>query len=171
MGMFKPKMYYQDIFHIDYALLKEKGIKMLIFDIDNTTVKVKEKLPSFEVKKLINKLKNDFIVALASNNKSARVKEIGKYLNVLAFYSVLKPSKKLKKLMLLKECHVQMEEVAIIGDQIVTDIFMGNRLHMLTVLVDPIENQDLKITYFNRFLEKIIMRRIKVVRGEYYDQI
>ena len=45
--------------------------------------------------------------------------------------------------------HIKMEDVAIIGDQIITDVFMGNRLHMTTVLVDPITDNDLKITYFN----------------------
>ncbi len=169
MTMFRPKMYYQDIFHVNYALLKKKKIKMLIFDIDNTTVKVNEKHPSDEVVRLINDLKKDFLIALASNNKSERVKEIGKYLDVHAFYSVLKPTKKLKKL-LLRKYDVKMEEVAIIGDQIVTDVFMGNRLKMLTILVDPLEEKDLKVTYFNRWLEKRIMKRIKFIKGEYYEK-
>lgn len=170
MGKFRPKMYYQDIFHINYSLLKAKGIKMLIFDIDNTTVKVNDKLPSIEIKNLLKKLKDNFTVALASNNKSVRVKEIGKFLGVHAFYSVLKPTKKLKRLLHHKQYNIKMEEIAIIGDQIVTDIFMGNRLNMLTILVDPLEEQDLKVTYFNRFLEKRIMKRIKFVRGEYYEE-
>ena len=64
-----------------------------------------------------------------------------------------------------------MNSVAIIGDQVVTDIFMGNRLHMHTILVDPLGNKDLKVTYFNRWLENKIMKRIKVKRGDYYEEI
>ena len=169
MSLFRPKMYYQSIFKVNYSLLKEKGIKLLIFDIDNTTVKVNSDLPMDEVKGLTDRLKKDFDIALASNNKIKRVKKIGDYLGIHAFYSVVKPSKKLKKL-LLKKFDVKMEEVAIIGDQVVTDIFMGNRLNMLTVLVDPIEKQDLKVTFVNRKLEKLIMKMMKLKRGNYYEK-
>ncbi len=64
-----------------------------------------------------------------------------------------------------------MREVAIIGDQIVTDIFMGNRLHMYTVLIDPMANKDLRITYFNRWLERRILKIIRLKRGEYYEEV
>ena len=64
-----------------------------------------------------------------------------------------------------------MNNVAIIGDQIMTDINMGNRLGMKTILVDPLGEKDLKITFFNRLMEKIVLKRIKVKRGEYYEEI
>ena len=47
---------------------------------------------------------------------------------------------------------------------------MGNRLNMHTILVDPLGKKDLKITFFNRWLEERIMKRIKVKRGEYYEE-
>ena len=170
MGIFKPNMYYKSIFDVDYQKLKNKNIKVLIFDSDNTIITYDEDLPSDKVKELIMKLSKDFKIFIASNNKKERVRKIGKHMNVHAFYSVVKPTKKLRKL-LLKKFDVLMDEVAIIGDQIVTDIFMGNRLHMWTILVDPLGEKDLKITYFNRFLEGIIMKRIKIKRGEYYEEV
>ena len=170
MSKFKPKMYFKNIFDINYDKLKKLNIKVLIFDSDNTIITYDEELPSDKVVKLIRKLSNDFKIFIASNNHKERVRKIGKYLGVHGFYSVVKPTKKLRKL-LLKKYEVEMNEVAIIGDQIVTDIFMGNRLNMLTVLVDPLGEKDLKITYFNRWLEKKIMKRIKIYRGEYYDEV
>ena len=168
MGRFKPEMYCKSVFDIKYDVLKEKGIKVLIFDLDNTIMTYDETVPRDGVVSLFEKLSKDFKVFIASNNKEKRVKRIGKYMNVHAFYSVVKPTKKVKKL-LLHKYDVKMNEVAIIGDQVVTDIFMGNRLHMHTILVDPLGERDLKITYFNRWLEKRIMKRIKLKRGEYYD--
>ena len=41
---------------------------------------------------------------------------------------------------------------------------------MHTILVDPIGTKDLKVTYFNRFLEKIILKIIKLKRGDYYHE-
>ena len=59
-------------------------------------------------------------------------------------------------------------------DQIVTDIIGGNRLKATTVLVEPLGKKDLKITSFNRFLEKKIIKRLekqdKFKKGEYYDK-
>ena len=168
MKVFKPKSYYKSIFDVNYNLLKKKNIKVIIFDLDNTIITVDEDYPNEEIKKLFEKLNKDFKIFIASNNKKERVRRIGKYMNVHAFYSVTKPTKKIRKL-LLKKYDVKMDEVAIIGDQVVTDIFMGNRLKMYTILVDPLGEKDLKITFFNRCAEKIVMKRIKLKRGEYYD--
>jgi len=162
-------MYYKSIFDIKYDILKKKNIKVLIFDSDNTIITYDEKVPDKKVVELFQRLSNDFKLFIASNNKKERVRRIGNHLNVHAFYSVVKPTKKIRKL-LLRKFSVKMEEVAMIGDQIVTDIFMGNRLHMYTILVDPLSDKDLKITYFNRWLERGIMKRIKLKRGEYYEE-
>jgi HAD superfamily phosphatase (TIGR01668 family) len=170
MSIFKPKVYYKSIFDINYEYLKKKNIKVIIFDLDNTIITVDEDYPSDKVVELFKKLNNDFKIFIASNNKKERVRRIGKYMNVHAFYSVVKPTKKIRKL-LLKKYDVKMSEVAIIGDQVVTDIFMGNRLKMYTVLVDPLGEKDLKITYFNRWLEKRIIKIIKLKRGEYYEEV
>ena len=170
MGNFKPKMYYKSIFNINYDWLLKKGIEVLIFDLDNTIMTVDEELPREEVVELFKKLNKDFKVFIASNNLKERVRRIGKYLDVHAFYLVRKPSGKIKKL-LLSKITVNMNNVAIIGDQIMTDINMGNRLGMKTILVDPLGEKDLKITFFNRLMEKIVLKRIKVKRGEYYEEI
>lgn len=169
MRIFKPRMYYKSIFDINYDILKKKNVKVLIFDSDNTIITYDEKVPNEKVVELFKRLSNNFKVFIASNNKKERVRIIGNHLNVHAFYSVVKPTKKIRKL-LLRKFSVKMEEVAVIGDQIVTDIFMGNRLHMYTILVDPLSDKDLKITYFNRWLERGIMKRIKLKRGEYYEE-
>ena len=168
MGKFKPEMYFKSIFDIKYNLLKEKGIKVLIFDLDNTIVLVNESIPNNKVIDLFSKLNKDFKIFIASNNYKDRVRKVGDALGVHAFYLVRKPSGKIKKL-LLKKCTVEMNEVAVIGDQIMTDINMGNRLGMHTILVDPMGEKDLKITFFNRCAEKIILKFIKLKRGNYYE--
>ena len=168
MGKFKPEMYCQSIFTINYNLLKEKNIKVLIFDLDNTIINAYSSMPDDDVVKLFAELRQEFQVFIASNNKKGRVRSIGKYLGVHAFYTVFKPTIRIKKL-LLRKVQVNMQEVAIIGDQIITDILMGNRLHMYTILVDPLGNKDLKITWLNRFVEKRIMKKINLFRGNYYE--
>ena len=63
-----PDIYKRNIFDINYKKLKDEDIKCLIFDLDNTLVKI----DSIEVDKktieLITKLKKDFIVLIVSNS-------------------------------------------------------------------------------------------------------
>ena len=69
--------------------------------------------------------------------------------------------------------HLKNSEIAMIGDQLVTDVLAGNRFGAYTIYVDPLGKKDLKITYFNRFIERRIInhyqRKGKFKRGEYYE--
>ena len=68
--------------------------------------------------------------------------------------------------------HLKKNEMCMIGDQIVTDVLAGNRFRIMTVLVDPLGDADLKITGLNRKIEaKIIKKYTKAgifERGKYY---
>ena len=46
MQNFIPDMYQKSIYDIDYKKLKEKGIKCLLFDLDNTLVPVNIDIPT-----------------------------------------------------------------------------------------------------------------------------
>lgn len=167
MKIFKPCEYHKSIFDINYNKLKKKNINLIIFDLDNTILEPDKDLPNNNIKELFNKLQNDFKLVIASNNKKERVGKVANYLSCDKLYSIGKPTKKIKKF-IDKRYHIKMENTCIIGDQIVTDIFMGNRLGMYNILIDPISNKDLKVTYINRFLEKRILKILKLKRGDYY---
>ena len=166
---FIPRMYKKDVFSINYDALKKKNIKLLIFDLDNTLSLVDELVPSKEIEKLINNLSKEFTIIVASNNSYQRVSNFCKALNCQFLSSSMKPTKKLTRF-LNKNFNYTFNEIAIIGDQIVTDIFLGNRSKFLSILVDPKGQKDLKITSLNRFIENIIKKRINFKKGEYYEK-
>ena len=60
-----------------------------------------------------------------------------------------------------------------IGDQIVTDVLAGNRFKIMTILVDPLGEKDLKITGLNRKIEYRIIKHYQkrgvFERGKYYE--
>ena len=166
---FIPKSYQRDVFQINYDKLKAKGIKLLIFDLDNTLSLIDETIPSLEIKKFINHLSKDFKILIASNNKEGRVKLFCQELNCDYIYSSLKPTKKISRFVKKKYAY-KNDEIAIIGDQLVTDIFLGNRSHMYPILVDPKGEKDLKITSINRFIERKIKKKIDFKKGVYYEE-
>ena len=168
MKKFIPKMYQKNIYTINYPKLKEKGIKLLIFDLDNTIGSVQEEVMNKRTADFLNKLASDFTIVIASNSKEERVK---KFCSPVKFYYVslsLKPTGK-SFMKIKKKYHVAYQEMAMIGDQIITDIFGANCLNIYTILIDPIDN-DLKITSLNRKLEEIINKKNKLIRGNYYEE-
>lgn len=171
--LFYPKMYKKSIFEIPYDKLKNKKIKVLLFDLDNTIGKIEEGTASKEVQTLIKKLSKDFKIAIVSNNSSKkRVGGFAESLNVDYFYFAKKPSTKcIRKAM--KKYVVSPDNIAMIGDQIITDILAANRIKCMSILVDPLAKKDLKITYLNRFIENRIIKHYNrkdiFARGEYYE--
>ena len=171
MGLFKPDIYKKTIYDINYKQLKKDGIKCLIFDLDNTLGLISHKNCPQEAKDLINKLKEDFIIVISSNNTKRRIKPYLEELGIEGTSWSMKPS--IKSLIYIKAKYkLHKKEMCIIGDQIVTDILSGKRFHIKTILVDPLGDKDLKITGLNRNIEaKIIAKYEKrglFKRGKYY---
>ena len=59
-----------------------------------------------------------------------------------------------------KELGEKSENIAIVGDQIFTDIIGGHRCNMYTILVDPINEKDFWYTMWKRPIEKKIKSKI-----------
>ena len=172
MNLFRPTMYRKDIFEIDYQKLKEKGITCLIFDLDNTLGMIDQKKCPAKVKKLLRRLQKDFLILINSNNTRSRLTPYLNELGVGGYSFALKPStRNLAKIK--KTYNLKKKEMVMIGDQIVTDILSGNKFKIMTILVDPLGEKDLKITGLNRQVEAKIVRyyqkRGVFERGKYYE--
>ena len=173
MKKFYPKNYVKTIYDIPYQKLKEENIRCLIFDLDNTIAYIDQKKVDLKTKKLFSKLKKDFILIIISNNYKKRVKPYAEILHCDYVSFAMKPLlhgyRKISKKYNLKK-----EEMCMIGDQLVTDILVGNRYQINTILVDPLGKKDMKITSFNRFIENKIFKyyeKNKIMkRGTYYEE-
>ena len=173
MDKFIPDMYQKSIYHIDYDKLWEDGIRCILFDLDNTCVPYVEKVPSKKLISLFDSLKDmGFKVIIFSNASKKRLEPFKNELLVDCSYSSKKPSKR-KFLKVLKMFNFDLSEVAIIGDQLFTDIFGGNRIGIKTILVNPMSDKDMPITKIFRFLEKIQYRKMSkrgiLILGKYYE--
>lgn len=169
---FYPNMYQKNIQDINYKKLKKLGIKCLIFDLDNTIALIDQHVITDDTKRLLMELKNDFQIIIISNNITKRVKSYADYLECDFVANAAKPlSKGYQKIK--KKYGLKKEEMCMIGDQIVTDIYGGNHYGMFTILVDPLGEKDLKITSLNRFIEKKILKHYEkkqiMKKGEYYE--
>jgi len=174
MKIFVPDKYYKDIYDIDYKKLKESGIKTILYDLDNTLALISEGKPPKKVLDFIHKLRLDFDIYIVSNNNYKRIyKFCHEFEPDAEFVSfALKPlTKGFKEVQ--KKKKYKKREMCVVGDQLMTDVFGGNRFGCMTILVDPLGKKDLKVTFFNRFLENRIINHLSkkqiLERGKYYE--
>ena len=160
MEVFLPDIYQKSIYTIDYTKLFNRGIKCLLYDLDNTIVSKNDSEPPAKAKALFTSLKQKgFKVILFSNSPSIRLKTFKKSFGIDGISSARKPFPgKLRKL--LKEYGYLEDEVAIIGDQLMTDVKVGNTVGITTILVNPISEKDFWVTKFNRYREKRKMKEL-----------
>lgn len=154
-----PNVHFKNVREITLEFLHKNGINALILDVDNTLIDYDKNLPS-ETVKWADELKNNDIklYILSNTNKKEKVKMVAQKLGVEYEFFAKKPLKigfkKVQKI--LKE---PSEKIAVVGDQIFTDVIGGNRCKMFTILVDPIEEKDIWITMIKRPLENAIKKK------------
>lgn len=173
MSVFLPDIYQKSVYAINYESLKNAGIRIILFDLDNTIAPVKSLEPSKKMKDLFEEIKSIGIrPIIMSNSDKRRVEPFKEGLFVDAACSSKKPLKgKYKKILELYD--VKPNEVAAVGDQILTDIFGANRMGFISILINPVSTIDLGFTKINRKIENTILRhytkRGVFARGEYYE--
>lgn len=153
-----PDKHVKKVEDISYDELQRKNIKAILLDIDNTIINYEREIKE-PVVEWINKSKTYNIeICLLSNNTQKKVEEIANKLKVKYVYSSGKPAKK-GYCRAMKLLNVKNTEIAVIGDQIFTDVYGGNRLNMHTILVEPIEVKDIWITKIKRPLENLVLTK------------
>ena len=149
------------IYEISHLKLQNEGIKSLLIDVDGTLLSRQSNIVPINVKNWIKESKKLFSLYLISNNPSnERIRKIAKELDIRYKSNALKPRKKIT-LDVISEMNEDSKNIAIIGDRIFTDILVGNRLGMYTILVDSVDPYGERIENNNfqsieRYLARII---------------
>lgn len=154
--MLMPKLRVDTVYDIDLEGLYAQGYRGIITDLDNTLVGAKAPDATPELIEWFARVKEvGFKLVIVSNNNLNRVSVFATPLDIQYVHSARKPSnvpfRKAMNMMGLKP-----EETMVVGDQMLTDVFGGNRLGLYTVLVLPISIDDEGfMTRFNRRVERI----------------
>ncbi len=136
--LFVPNERVQSVEDIRPEPLIEAGYKTLFLDVDNTLVPYGQRLLSLQKIHWVEGLKMAGLsVFLVSNNSShRRIKKIADQLSVYGIYFALKPfSFSLNSF--AEDLGVNPRESVVIGDQVLTDILVGNWIGAYTILCDP----------------------------------
>ena len=150
------------IYEISHLKLQNEGIKSILIDVDGTLLSRQSNVIPKDVKNWIKESKKLFSLYLISNNPSnERIKKIANELDIRYKSNALKPRKKIT-LDIISEMNEELKNIAIIGDRIFTDILVGNRCNIQTILVKRLGREGLPIKLnLTLILEKLISNFVK----------
>ena len=142
--MIKPNAEFDIITDITIDFLKENNIKGLILDVDNTLIDLsRNKIDGLD--DWINSMIESGIkIAIVSNGRKKH--------GLIYVFFALKPFKRgIKKAR--KELDLCYNEIAEIGDQIFTDVWVSNKTKMFSILTKPVEMEKSFLQKFKRKIE------------------
>jgi HAD superfamily phosphatase (TIGR01668 family) len=137
--LFVPDIKLRSIYEITPELLKEKGISLLLIDMDNTLMPYLTETPTDELLAWRDRMRNEGITLFViSNNRSERLSRIAVNLDIPYVGKAAKPSRK-EIWGAMKKYGKEAKETALAGDQAYIDVFAASRCKILSILVNPIK--------------------------------
>lgn len=161
MSFFKPDFYFKNIFSVTPEFLKDNNIKALLLDADNTLCIYHTDVPVEGVTEWINEMKSAEIdLHILSNGKPGRLTTFANNVNLPCFYMSLKPLP-FKIIKAIKKLRFKKSEVALVGDQMFTDVLGGNLAGVKTIWLDYIKIEESKTFLFKRNIENKIKHNLR----------
>lgn len=121
-------------------MVKHHRLKGLVLDVDETLVPIRMADVSEELLPWVAEVRQVADLWLVSNNISeSRIKRIAKTLDLPYIAGAGKPSRR-KVRRAVESMNLPVEQVAMVGDRLFTDVLAGNRLGLFTILVEPMVN-------------------------------
>ncbi len=150
--MLRPKAVLPGLTHLTPGFLRARGLKGVILDLDNTLLPYEAEEVPEDVLAWLQELKEAGIpVYLLSNARPCRFRRIQAALGLPGHAPAFKPWFGFRKA--IRALGLNPGEVAVVGDQVFTDVLGGNLAGGYTVLVPPLADREFFYTRFIRLLE------------------
>ncbi|MDF2502133.1 MAG: superfamily [Anaerosporomusa subterranea] len=153
-----PRLMVNSLLEIDITLLRQQGIDGIVLDLDNTILPwdSAEICPEAAIW-LHRALDSGLKAGLVSNNRQRRVAEFAGQFAIPFAARAFKPASRGFQ-QVIAEMNLTPDQVAVVGDQLFTDILGGNRLGCWTIWVKPLSAREFIGTKVTRQLEKLAVR-------------
>jgi HAD superfamily phosphatase (TIGR01668 family) len=155
--MFGPDRFAPRLCDVSLDELRACGINGLIIDLDNTLVAYRQsEVVTDHLSWVELAHERAFKMVMLSNNFSERVKAIAGQLGIECIPNALKPLPtgfwRAKRALGLPR-----RQIAVVGDQLFTDVLGARLFGFYTILTEPIEPHDFALTRFLRFFERLVL--------------
>lgn len=157
--LFRPKWWLKSVLDIDREFLEKTHIRGFILDLDNTLSMHGSPAAEKGVFEWLDRMRDCGIrMYILSNNTKQRVEPLARELGLPFFAFGCKPlpggiRRAISALKLPKS------QIALVGDQIFTDMIGGNVCGIQTILVEPFHLENKLSFRFKRKLESVVFKR------------
>jgi len=152
----EPDLRFATVEHIDVPTLATRGITGVLADLDGTLVGDHQSEVAGSVTAWVGGLRAAGIgVCIVSNSGPARVAPVAAALDVPYVAHAAKPLRRGIDAG-LRALARPANDVALVGDQLFTDVWGGRRSHLLTILVEPRSADQTLLTRLKRPLERLV---------------
>lgn len=159
MSVFTPDLCLSKVHQLDATLLSQYGIKGIILDVDNTLTAHDSQEVEQLVLDWIAEMKQAGIkLLIASNNSDDRIKPFATKI-ALDYHAMSCKPMTFAFHKAMQTFGLKASEVAVVGDQIYTDILGGNLKGMFTVLVEPYMIESGFLFRLKRKLERMHIKK------------
>ncbi len=164
---FYPGAMEASAYQIPYEMYRERGIRGVIFDIDNTLVPHGAPADAAAVRLFQQLHEMGLSTCLLSNNKEPRVREFARAVNSPYLYKGGKPAARGYR-EAMKRMGTEEKTTIFVGDQLFTDVYGANRAGIFSILVKPIHPREEIQIVLKRCLERPVLwsYRRKMKQGE-----
>ena len=138
-----PRLIVTELPDITPEMLRQRKIRLLMLDFDNTIVPYTTNVPTDKMEAwLRNMAASEIPVCVVSNSKHDRVKIFCEKYGIPCITHAKKPfAKGIQQC--LRKFGVDPKNAALVGDQIYTDVLGGNCAGVTSVLVKAIDNHNI----------------------------
>jgi uncharacterized protein len=162
---FVPDYMATSLLSIDFKELKKQGIKHIAFDADSTLVHFRGRVLSPETKNFLQKNRNLFTSwVIASNRITNDLVPLAESMDAQVIRATLSNRKPQRRFFaqVVRHFGAKPQEIAMIGDKLMADVWGAKRAGMMTVWVEKIGpdspwDRIVRLRYWEkRFLRKFI---------------
>jgi uncharacterized protein len=155
--MFGPDRFAPRLHDISLTELEASGIRGLIVDLDNTLLGFREtELAAEHLAWVAEAHDRGMRIVMLSNNFTERVTGIAAKLGVGCIPNALKPLP-FGFVRAVKYLDMPRSAIAVVGDQLFTDVLGGKICGLYTILTEPIESKDFPIPRMFRYFERLML--------------
>lgn len=155
--MLGPDRFVSRLATVSIQELHGQGFRGLIVDLDNTLMGFRQtELEADHLDWVARAHDHGFRMVMVSNNFSERVNGIAAQLNVPCIPNALKPLP-FGVMRAVRMLAMPRNQIAVVGDQLFTDVLSGKLCGLYTILTEPIEAKDFPITRIFRFFERLML--------------
>lgn len=162
---FEPFQRAASVTRIDYDALWDAGVRGIVFDLENTLALYKgDELVPGHRELLVELKERGFALGIVSNSSRTWVTQVSEPLGIPFVGDAGKP-RPVAFLRMVACLPVTLQEVAMVGDQRLTDVYGAQRLGLRAVLVDALGNAEpLTSRLQRRFVPPLLRAARRLVR-------